>query len=324
MQLINHQLFIMKSKFNIALLGGRGYVGQEIIGILNDHPNFILSKAFSRSAAGDAIKEYTKISGLKYSYLDKPSKITLSDIDIVILALPNNQSHEYVKKIEEYNPNIIIIDLSADYRFDKNWTYSIPEICKPAKKNRISNPGCYASAIQFSLFPITKIIHGKVSCMGISGYSGAGATPNDKNNPENLKDNIVPYSLSGHLHEDEVIKHCYNNLTFTPHVGNFFRGILITSHIQLDSKYTSSDIYEIYKDYYANYELIKVSKEIPMINKIANSHFVNIGGFDMDESGSSLVVCCTLDNLLKGAATQVIQNLNYACNLQELTGIHYE
>jgi len=240
------------------------------------------------------------------------------------MALPNNESYEYVKKIEEYNSNIIIIDLSADYRFDKNWTYSIPEICKPAKKNRISNPGCYASAIQFSLFPITKIIHGKVSCMGISGYSGAGATPNDKNNPENLKDNIVPYSLSGHLHEDEVIKHCYNNLTFTPHVGNFFRGILITSHIQLDSKYTSSDIYEIYKDYYANYELIKVSKEIPMINKIANSHFVNIGGFDMDESGSSLVVCCTLDNLLKGAATQVIQNLNYACNLQGLTGIHYE
>ena len=62
-----------------------------------------------------------------------------------------------LKKIEEYNPNIIIIDLSADYRFDKNWTYSIPEICKPAKKNRISNPGCYASAIQFSLFPITKM-----------------------------------------------------------------------------------------------------------------------------------------------------------------------
>jgi N-acetyl-gamma-glutamyl-phosphate reductase common form len=324
MQLSNHQLFIMKSKFNIALVGGRGYVGQEIIGILNNHPNFSLSKIFSKSASGDAVKEYTKISGLKYSYLDKPAKITLSNIDIVILALPNNQSHEYVKKIEEYNSNIIIIDLSADHRFDKNWTYSIPEMCKPAKKNKISNPGCYASAIQFSLFPITKIIHGKVSCMGVSGYSGAGATPNDKNNLENLKDNIIPYSLSGHLHEDEVIKHCYNNLTFTPHVGNFFRGILITSHIQLDSKYTGSDIYEIYKDYYTNYELIKVSKEIPMINKIANSHFVNIGGFDMDESGSSLVVCCTLDNLLKGAATQVIQNLNYACNLQGLTGIHYE
>jgi N-acetyl-gamma-glutamylphosphate reductase len=177
----------MKSKFNIALVGGRGYVGQEIIGILNNHPNFSLSKIFSKSASGDAVKEYTKISGLKYSYLDKPAKITLSNIDIVILALPNNQSHEYVKKIEEYNSNIIIIDLSADHRFDKNWTYSIPEMCKPAKKNKISNPGCYASAIQFSLFPITKIIHGKVSCMGVSGYSGAGATPNDKNNPRKFK-----------------------------------------------------------------------------------------------------------------------------------------
>ena len=107
--------------------------------------------------------EYTKISGLKYSYLDKPENITLLDIDIVIMALPNNESYEYVKKIEEYNPDIIIIDLSADYRFDKRWTYSIPEICKPTNKNRISNPGCYASAIQFSLFPLKKIINGKVS-----------------------------------------------------------------------------------------------------------------------------------------------------------------
>lgn len=324
MQPTNQQQFIMKSKFNIALVGGRGYVGQEIIGILNNHPNFTLSKIFSKSASGDAVKEYTKISGLQYSYLDKPENITLLDIDIVIMALPNNESYEYVKKIEEYNPDIIIIDLSADYRFDKSWTYSIPEICKPNNKNRISNPGCYASAIQFSLLPLKKIINGKVSCMGISGYSGAGATPNDKNNPENLKDNVIPYSLSGHLHEDEVMDHCYKNLTFSPHVGDFFRGILITSHIQLNSKYTSSEIYDIYNDYYKNDELIRVSTEIPMLNKIANSHFVNIGGFDIDESGLSLVVCCTLDNLLKGAATQVIQNLNYACNLKELTGIHYE
>ena len=192
------------------------------------------------------------------------------------------------------------------------------------KKNRISNPGCYASAIQFSLFPIKNIISGKVSSMGISGYSGAGATPNEKNNPENLKDNIIPYSLSGHLHEDEVRRHCYNDLAFSPHVGNFFRGILITSHIKLKTKHTNSEIYDIYKDYYQDYKLIKISKEIPMINEISNSHFVNIGGFDIDESGLELVVCCTLDNLLKGAATQAIQNLNYACNLQELTGIYYE
>ena len=324
MQQNNLQLLIMNNKYNIALLGGRGYVGQEIIAILNNHPNFILSKVFSKNAAGESIKEYTKISNLEYSYLDEPEMIDLSDIDIAIMALPNNKSHEYVKKIEEYNSNMIIIDLSADYRFSDNWTYSIPEICKPAKKNRISNPGCYASAIQFSLFPIKNIISGKVSSMGISGYSGAGATPNEKNNPENLKDNIMPYSLSGHLHEDEVRRHCYNDLAFSPHVGNFFRGILITSHIKLKTKHTNSEIYDIYKDYYQDYKLIKISKEIPMINEISNSHFVNIGGFDIDESGLELVVCCTLDNLLKGAATQAVQNLNYACNLQELTGIHYE
>ncbi|MDC0547274.1 N-acetyl-gamma-glutamyl-phosphate reductase, partial [Gammaproteobacteria bacterium] len=115
----------MNNKYNIALLGGRGYVGQEIIAILNNHPNFILSKVFSKNAAGESIKEYTKLSNLEYSYLDEPEMIDLSDIDIAIMALPNNKSHEYVKKIEEYNSNMIIIDLSADYRFSDNWTYSI-------------------------------------------------------------------------------------------------------------------------------------------------------------------------------------------------------
>ena len=98
------------------------------------------------------------------------------------------------------------------------------------------------SAIQFSLFPIKHLINGKVSCMGISGYSGAGATPNEKNDPNNLEGNIIPYSLTGHIHEMEVMKHCYEKISFSPHVANFFRGILITSHIQLTKKVSSSEM----------------------------------------------------------------------------------
>lgn len=314
----------MKTKFNIAILGGRGYVGQEIIKIINNHPYFFISDIYSKTSKGKLVDDYTKLKSLTYKLLDSPDKLDYKNIDIVIMALSNNESSDYVKSIEEYDPNIIIIDISTDYRFDERWAYKLPELAVSDEKRRISNPGCYASAIQFSLFPIKHLIDGKVSCMGISGYSGAGATPNDKNNPINLEDNIIPYSLSGHIHEKEVMMHCYKDISFSPHVANFFRGILITSHIKLTKKLSNSEIHNIYQTFYKGKELIKVIKEIPMINKVSNSHYVYIGGFEVDESGYGLTVCCTLDNLLKGAATQVIQNLNYACNLDELTGINYE
>ena len=314
----------MKTSFNISILGGRGYVGQEIIKIINNHPNFFISNIYSKSSQGKLVDDYNKSKSLKYKLLDSPDKLDFTDIDIVIMALSNNESSDYIKSIEEHNPKIIIIDISADYRFDDEWAYKLPEIASQTKDKRISNPGCYASAIQFSLFPIKHLINGKVSCMGISGYSGAGATPNEKNDSNNLEGNIIPYSLSGHIHEKEVMRHCYEEISFSPHVANFFRGILITSHIQLAKKASSSEIYDLYESFYSDNKLIRVIKDIPMINKVSNSHYVYLGGFEVDESGYGLTVCCTLDNLLKGAATQVIQNLNNACNLDELTGINYE
>ena len=313
----------MKDKYNIAMIGGRGFVGSEVIKILNVHPLFFLTKIFSTSAEGEFVTEYTKSQNLKYSLLDK-SNLELIDVDIVIMALANNESFDFIKEIDSMHPNTIIIDISSDYRFDKSWHYRIPEITKDKITNRISNPGCYASAIQFSIEPIKELIDGRVSCMGISGYSGAGASPSAKNDPENLLDNIIPYSLSGHIHEKEVIKNCYENLTFSPHVGNFFRGILITSHMQLKDRHTSKEVMSYFEDFYKNSSLIKIGEEIPMINKVAGTHLVHIGGFSIGEDGKSLTICCVLDNLLKGAATQIIQNLNCVCGIDELTGINYE
>ena len=313
----------MKNKINIAMIGGRGFVGQEIISILNDHPIFMLSKVFSKTAGGEVVEGYKKTSNLKYCLLDK-SNLQLENVDIAIMALANDESESYINIIKKDYPNIIFIDLSSDHRLDKTWNYRVPELTTKKATKFISNPGCYASAIQFSLAPIKNLISGRVSSIGISGYSGAGASPNDKNNPVNLKNNIIPYSLTNHLHEQEVSKHCYEEISFSPHVGNFFRGILITSHIQLKTSQTNQEILETFVDFYKNSKLIEVLDDIPMINKVANTHKVLIGGISIDNSGVNLTVCCTLDNLLKGAATQVIQNLNSACSLDELTGIDYE
>jgi N-acetyl-gamma-glutamyl-phosphate reductase common form len=269
------------------------------------------------------VEGYKKASNLKYCLLDK-SNLQLENVDIVIMALANDESESYVNIIKKNYPNIIFIDLSSDHRLDTRWDYRVPELTTKKATKFISNPGCYASAIQFSLAPIKNLISGRVSSIGISGYSGAGASPNDKNNPVNLKNNIIPYSLTNHLHEQEVSKHCHEEISFSPHVGNFFRGILITSHIQLKTSQTNQEILETFVDFYKNSKLIEVLDDIPMINKVANTHKALIGGISIDNSGVNLTVCCALDNLLKGAATQVIQNLNSACSLDELTGIEYE
>ena len=148
----------MKNKFNIAMIGGRGYVGQEIIEILNDHPCFDLVKIFSKSSAGDLVNEYKK-SNLSYSLLEV-SDINLEEVDIVIMALPNNESFRYLDIINQNYSDITLIDLSSDYRFDKDWQYRLPEIASEKATNRISNPGCYATAMQLSISPLVDLIDG--------------------------------------------------------------------------------------------------------------------------------------------------------------------
>ena len=223
-----------KDKYKIALLGGRGYVGQEIIKLLNSHPIFDLSMAFSKSLAEKKVDGYIKNPNLKYTNLSLES-LSLPEIDIVICALANGESSVFIDKIEKLDDSIIIIDIGSDFRFDDGWSYSIPEIHNISKgTKRISNPGCYATAMQLAIAPLKDYTNSKVSCVGISGYSGAGSTPNDKNNPEVLKNNILPYSLSNHTHEKEVKRHCYEKIMFTPHVAEFFRGILVTSHFSLE------------------------------------------------------------------------------------------
>ena len=237
-----------ENKYNIALLCGRGFVGQEIIKIIDNHKYFDLSLVYSSSKAGQKIDSYNKNPELKYSNLNGEMK--LDEIDIVIFALPNGESSKFVEKIEKIDSSIVMIDIGSDFRFNNNWFYSIPEINNiTTGVNRISNPGCYATASQLSIVPIKEFITSKVSCIGISGYSGAGATPNDKNNPDIINESIYPYSLSSHTHEKEINKHCYSEVYFSPHVAAFFRGILITSHFSLSEKLNEKKVLKIYSDF---------------------------------------------------------------------------
>ncbi|MDB4591845.1 N-acetyl-gamma-glutamyl-phosphate reductase [Gammaproteobacteria bacterium] len=313
----------MIKNFNIALLGGRGYVGQEIVKLINDHPNFLLKQAFSSSSFGDKVPNYTKNKNLSYSLLST-NNMDLKNIDIVILALPNNESYKYVETIRKVSSTIIILDLSSDHRFEDRWAYRVPEVHDHDLNVNISNPGCYATAMQLSVAPIINLVKDKLVAVGISGFSGAGSSPSDKNDSKNLANNIIPYKLTNHIHEREVRVHGYSKTFFSPHVANFFRGILITSHIQISKEIELIELIKLYKDYYKEKKLVSVIEAEPMINNVAKTHQAIIGGFSIDKSKRNITICCVIDNLLKGAATQAIQNLNISCNLNNLTGIKYD
>ena len=303
----------------IGLLGGRGYVGQEIIALLSHHNYLNITSIFSSSKVGEPVK-LSIDSTMLYKDLSL-NNIVLGDEDAYILALPNSHSKKYVDLIEHHNPKAIIVDLSADHRFDDTWEYRVPELSEQVQSNRISNPGCYASAMQFMLAPLVNILKGSVNLFGVSGYSGAGASPNERNDLEALKDNILPYSLISHLHEREAKVHSYQDLLFTPHVGNFFRGILMTGNFMLTKTLNREDILNLFIDYYKEKKLIYIQQAVPNVQKVQNNSNVIIGGFEIDSEINRLTFCCALDNLLKGAATQAVQNLNSAFGWEDTLGI---
>jgi N-acetyl-gamma-glutamyl-phosphate reductase len=199
----------------------------------------------------------------------------------------------------------------------------LPELTRDRYRGerRISNPGCYASAMQFAIAPMLELVDGPVQCFGVSGYSGAGTTPSDKNDPAKLRDNLIPYALTGHLHEREVTRQLEHDVEFMPHVAPHFRGLTITANLHLRDAITLQQARQCYVDRYKGEPLLRVVDEAPWVSAIAGQHGVEVGGFTLSEDGRRLVVVATLDNLLKGAATQALQNLNLAFGYDEFEGI---
>jgi N-acetyl-gamma-glutamyl-phosphate reductase len=218
------------------------------------------------------------------------------------------------------------VDLSADYRFNEDWYYGLPELTRDryAGQKRTSNPGCYATAMQLAIAPLLDQLAGPPQCFGVSGYSGAGTTPSDKNNPELLRDNLMPYALADPMHEREVSRHLGVPVEFMPHVAPHFRGITMTVNLWLQQPVKVETIRDLYRQRYAAEPLIHVLDEAPWVSRIAGKHGVEIGGFTVAPGSQRLIVVATLDNLLKGAATQAMQNLNLAFGFKELTSIPTE
>lgn len=339
----------MASRKRIGLIGARGYTGNELAKILDTHNHFKLSAVGSRQFEGKRACDFLETSSEVRATNITPEhmKEKSEQVDAWVLALPNNLAKDYVEQIPVGIP---IVDLSADYRWDpvnspnpnwnSYWQYGLPERKgnreRLSNATRVANPGCYASAAQLAMIPLIDELNKEnpsikmtgAHCFGISGYSGAGTTPSDKNNLEILENNILPYALCGHGHELEInhqFSHQLNNsVFFTPHVVQFFRGINMTVSIDFDPNYgipTEEGLVELFKEYYDDEPFVDIMKDIPNVTQVTEKHTCVIGGFKVNKERNKIVVVSVLDNLLKGAASVCIQNLNLMFGYKETDGL---
>ncbi|MBN2423105.1 N-acetyl-gamma-glutamyl-phosphate reductase [Candidatus Woesearchaeota archaeon] len=308
----------MKKK--IGIIGASGYAGFELIKILSKHEHVELVMLNSQTYKGKPVKSLypefqSKLKFTGYS-IEEINKLNL---DLIFLALPTGASFGILDKLDLSETKII--DLSYDHRFDTDWVYGLPEINKEKLKKAqlVANPGCYATAAILSAYPVKELIEHAVFDSK-SGYSGAGKNPCYRNDLKNLKDDILVYSIVEHKHEKEIEDKLDVQAGFTPQVMPFFRGILVTAHIFLKENINENEILKKYSDFFNSSEFVKITKEIPEIKQVRNTNNCILGGFKTDKN-KRLVVISVIDNLLKGAAGQAVQNMNLMFNFNETEGL---
>ncbi|OSD07681.1 acetylglutamate kinase ARG6 [Trametes coccinea BRFM310] len=337
----------------LALIGARGYTGQTLTTFLSEHPYLNLTHVSSRQLAGYPLTSYTKapvtFSDLSVQDVERMEKD--GEVDAWVMALPNGICKPFVDAIDRATAErkdgkgSVIVDLSADYRFEDGWTYGLPELYGRdaiRASKRISNPGCYATSSQLLIAPLLKHLKSEAwpTVFGVSGYSGAGTVtgPTDpdgrpttvpKVTPESLHGAIRPYALTDHIHEREAGRHLSRllaagagmKLAFVPSVAPWFSGIISVLSMPLAGKVSAREVRALYEERYAGEKLVRVRNEVPTLPDIENQHGWTVGGFQVHSEGDRAVVVGGLDNLLKGAATQCLQNLNLALGYDEYAGI---
>lgn len=308
----------------VGLVGARGFTGRELLRLLARHARLEVAFVTSRELAGRPVKSEAPDSDSRLAFEDLgPDACADREVDAFVLALPNGMSQPYVAAIEARRPRAVIVDLSADHRFDETWVYGQPERRRASilGNRRIANPGCYATALQLAAEPLLPFTSGPIHAFGVSGYSGAGTTPSPRNDSSLIADDITPYALVDHAHEREVTHQLSRGICFVPHVAAFFRGLSVTLSASLARPCTVDVLERALIDRYGAERLVRVGKEIPTAKSARDRHEVFIGGLAVSADGGHLAVIAALDNLLAGAATTAIRNLNLGLRLPELEGI---
>lgn len=321
----------MQNKIRAGIVGGAGYTGGELVRILINHPNVELTFVQSRSNAAKAISSvHPDLIGTDIIF----STDIDSDVDVIFLCAGHGEAYKFLEA-NKLADKIRIIDLSHDFRLKekssfagRNFVYGLPELNKEriSHAQNIANPGCFATAIQLGLLPLAKEgMISEVYATGITGSTGAGQALSDTGHFSWRANNIQAYKSLSHQHVDEIVESvqqlqstCSNNvnLNFVPWRGDFTRGIFISS--QLKSDLSLIELNQLYKEYYADAYFTNVSAEPIFLKQVINTNNCFI---HLEKAGSNLVVHSIIDNLLKGASGQAVQNMNLMFGLAETSGL---
>lgn len=314
------------SKIKVGIIGAAGYTGGELARLLLNHPSCHLISIHSNSQKGKKIYE-THPDLIGDSDLVFTDEVN-TDLDAVFLALPHGEAKGFLERYQ-YPKKTVIIDLSTDFRDEsENFVYGLPEINKSRimTAKRIANPGCFATAIQLALAPAVahRLVAGDLHVTGITGSTGAGKQMNEFTHFSQRNQNISVYKLFNHQHLTEINKTMEalnrdfkNQILFVPYRGNFSRGIWITAYFPYNR--TLEDAYTLYREFYDEEAFTHISDKEISLKQVVNTnkciiHLQNLQG--------QLVVTAAIDNLVKGAAGQAVQNLNLAMGFDETAGLH--
>jgi len=318
---------------SVGIIGASGYTGYELIKILKNHKGVELKVLNSSSNAGKKVSSlYKDYQGDDVFTSYSIDEINSMNLDLIFLATPNGVAMALAPKL-----NCKVVDLSADYRFkdsgryeeiygikhqdNKKAVYGLPELFKEKikKAKLVANPGCYVTSCILNALPIQKLAKYIIfDCK--SGYSGAGKEPCYVNEPKNYQDNIIPYKISKHRHKYEIEQIIKTKLSFTPHVIATFQGLMCTAHYLLKENIGQEKIKEMYKGYYQSQPFVKIVDKLPELHDIQGTNYCCIGGFEIDEN-NQLVVISVIDNLIKGASGQAVQNMNLMLGFDEKEGL---
>ena len=331
------------STFSVGIRGGGGYTAGELLRILVHHPNVRIAFVQSQSQAGKPLYHtHTDLLG----ETDLTFSAEGGEADVLFLCMGHGRSKGWM---EENQPSAktLVVDLSTDYRMDTGWVYGLPEINrhqlvgeaagarvvgkgphlagKPNPK-RIANPGCFATAIQLGLLPLVKagLANGEVHINGMTGSTGAGQKPLPTTHFSWRNSNVSVYKAFSHQHLNEIGRNVQllgrpnaEGLNFLPLRGPFARGIFVTTYVQTDA--TEAELQTVFQDFYHDAAFTHVTDRNPDLKQVVNT---NKGLVFVEKHEDKALVISMIDNLLKGASGQAVQNMNLALGLGESAGLN--
>jgi len=317
-------------KVNIGIVGGAGYTGGELLRVLLRHPNAHISFVHSTSSAGELVsKVHADLLG------DTQLKFTNTldqNIDVLFLCVGHGDANKFLTA-NEIKASIKIIDLSQDFRLagsaaigDRNFVYGLPELQREAIRSatNIANPGCFATAIQLGLLPLAaKGLLKEVYTTGITGSTGAGQGLSNTSHFSWRANNIQAYKTLQHQHLNEIVQSLAQlqgnqnaEVNFVPWRGDFTRGIFVTSVVSADLSLDA--LYDLYNTYYEGHTFTHVSKSNIDLKQVVNTNKCLI---HIEQQGNKIAIHSVVDNLLKGAVGQAVQNMNLIFGIDEAAGL---